>query len=129
MKTKNSLYVAFLVTMFVICLLGCRKEPSTNSVGETTNELQWRNATSKLYYVQNNMLIVNSVEDFDALIDVADEALYKQLTYLDYESYQETVVDDSLNVVDDEFLSAVLNKDFVVQIGSGYVKYILQLIC
>jgi len=115
---KRIIYVTSIILFLGIGIVGCKKELSTKVSEENEKSFRMKKTTSNLYSVHNNMLVINSVEDFDDLIDLANEKLYQQLIDLDYVAYQETVIDDSLNVIDDAFLSAVLNKDFVVQIGN-----------
>ncbi len=68
------------------------------------------------------MLVIKSVEDFDSLLSLPNEKIVKNLINLNYTSYAETIYEDSLSVIGDEFLSAALNKDLCIQIGSYIYK-------
>lgn len=68
------------------------------------------------YWVENEMLVLNSVDDFDQLIELSTEEFNQTLNDLDYVSYLESLSSDDINSIEDEFLSVALNRDQVIQI-------------
>lgn len=118
---KKLVYGSLFLALTGIGMIGCKKEifqgrnnSPTNSDYNTKSGI----GVAPLYHVSNGMLVISSVENFDSLINIADEQYYQQLINLSYTSYQETVTIDSLNSIEDQLLSAVLNSNRVVQIGN-----------
>ncbi len=117
---KKIIYLGAILASGVTLIVGCKKsviEPvGSNS---KTESIQLKNA---YYTTDSKMLIFNTVEDFDAIIENAGDDLYSELRSLDFTCYAETLDDHSPNLVEDEFLSYVLNEHFIVQIGNYIYK-------
>jgi hypothetical protein len=108
MGTTSKLIYSILIGVTI--LFGCQKEESSK-----TNQ-KLKNNSSYLFYEQSNRLVLNSVEDFDSLIDIADDDMLNSIKNRDFICYQESVSPSDSNIIDDNFLSVVLNSDQVIQI-------------
>jgi hypothetical protein len=118
---KKLIYLFFTVSIFGISIVGCKKDViQKNQINSPLSKSA--NGIIPLYEVKNNMLVISSVEVFDSIISIIDDKLIDDLKKLSYVSYIEEVKEDSLNTIEDDFLSVVLNKDQVVQIGNYIYK-------
>lgn len=112
---KNVIFGALFLALIGIGFVGCKKEisPTTKkqSVESNTNK-------SLSYRVENGMLVFNTVDDFDRLIESLTDESYGELKSLDYHSYLESINSEDENTIEDAFLSVALNKDQAIQIGN-----------
>lgn len=116
---KKLFYSVLTVTILGISMVGCKKELIENQNQQSSSVFtKSTNGTIPFYEVKNNMLVISSVEVFDSIISIVDNKLIDDIKNLNYISYIEEVRVDSLNTIEDDFLSVVLNKDQVVQIGN-----------
>lgn len=117
---KKLIYVSIIGLAVGTGFIGCKKEiyPKKNTDTLSTNSSLAKIEMASLYRVENGMIVISSVEDFDSIINIVDSKFCQDLINLNYTSYKETIKDDSLNTIEDEFLSALLNKDQSVQVGN-----------
>ena len=108
MGTTSKLIYSILIGVTI--LFGCQKEESSK-----TNQ-KLKNNSSYLFYEQSNRLVLNSVEDFDSLIDIANDDMLNSIKNRDFICYEESLSPSDSNIIDDNFLSVVLNSDQVIQI-------------
>jgi hypothetical protein len=111
-KMKKLIFGGLFLAAAGISLVGCKKQIMENYENSNTKKFMLNSE------VRNEMLVFNTVEEFDELISRAGEEEIKQIIALPFVSYWETIDDDSLNVLNDFFTAAVLNKDFLIQIGN-----------
>lgn len=110
---KKLIYGTLFLALAGIGVVGCKKEIASNN---QTNKSQGVKEKSILYRVENGMLVLNTVDDFDQLIELSTEDFNQTLKDLDYTSYIETLNANEVNTIEDGFLSVVLNRDQAVQI-------------
>lgn len=107
------MYGSLFLALVGIGIFGCKKEISSNQQKSNSQNVKEK---SILYRVENGMLVLNTVDDFDQLIELSTEDFNQTLKDLDYMSYIETLNVNEVNIIEDGFLSVVLNKNLVVQI-------------
>lgn len=113
---KKVFYGGLFLALVGIGIIGCKKEISPVITKNQTIE----NNTNKsiTYRVENGMLVFNTVDDFDRLIESLNDESYDDLKNLDYQSYSESINSEEENKIEDAFLSVALNKDQAIQIGN-----------
>jgi hypothetical protein len=109
MGTTSKFFHPILIGITIF--FGCQKDDSSSKPHQ-----QLKNSTNYLYYEQNNRLVLNSVEDFDSLIAIADSDLLNSIKNLNFISYEESLSSSDSNSIGDDFLSVVLNSNQVIQI-------------
>jgi hypothetical protein len=115
---KKVIYGGVFLALISVSVIGCKK----STVKPKEESIESQQLKTSLYRTDDKMLIFNTVPDFDAIIERAGEDLYSELKALEFMSYAETLSSEQENVLDDEFLSWVLNKDLAVQIGNYIYK-------
>lgn len=118
---KKVIYVGAFLALVGISIVGCKKEP-IQTIGAKNSSEQTLQLKSTAYRSDGKLLIFNSVADFDAIIERAGDDLYSELKALEFKAFAETISSQSENVLEDEFLSYVLNEDLAVQIGNYIYK-------
>lgn len=112
---KKLIYGSLLVGLVTNGTASCKKDAAL-SENSLTSSLDAQLKSSTLYEVGNAMLIFNTVNDFDKLIELSTDADNQILRDLSYISYTESLTSSQVNVIEDDFLSAALNKDQAIQI-------------
>lgn len=113
---KKLIYGSLFLATVGISAVGCKKQIIENNENSNTNNVKLNSE------VRNEMLVFKTVEEFDELISRAGEEEINQIIALPFISYWETIDNDTLNVLNDFFMAAVLNKDFLIQIGNYIYK-------
>lgn len=111
-------------------IVGCKKETIISNNNKTSSLIE---KDGLRFFSENGMLVFNSVEDYELSISdlTADEESYfvSTINGLNYTSYTEELANQGANAVDligDNVLSAILNKDRVVQIANYLYKVNIQ---
>lgn len=117
---RKLVYGGVLLALVGVSVIGCKK--STIKPQEENIESESQQLKTTLYRTDGKMLIFNTVRDFDATIEIADDKLHTELKGLGFPSYAETLNEGDKNLIESEFLSCVVNKDFIVQIGNYIYK-------
>jgi hypothetical protein len=110
---KKLIYGTLFLALVGIGIIGCKKEISSK---QETNNSQSVKEKSILYRVENGMLVLNTVDDFDQLIELSTDDFNQTLKDLDYISYVETLNANDVNTIEDGFLSVALNRNQTIQI-------------
>lgn len=110
---KKLIYGTLFLAMVGIGIIGCKKEFASNQQKSNSQNVKEK---SILYRIENGMLVLNTVDDFDQLIELSTEDFNQTLKDLDYTSYIETINTDDVNTIEDGFLSVLLNNNQAVQI-------------
>ncbi|MFM6994522.1 MAG: hypothetical protein ACKOWO_05320 [Sediminibacterium sp.] len=117
MKQIRTTYkLIFSTFVCAIIFTSCQKENP-----ELVTNQNLKNSSS-LYTIQNNRMVLTSVEDFDSLINISDVDMINSIRNLDYVSYDEGLSSTDSNTISDSFLSVVLNSDQVIQIKNYIYK-------
>lgn len=118
---KKVIYGGLFLALVGVGVIGCKKE-SFQTAGEKGSDTETSQLKSMAIKTDGRLLIFNTVADFDAAIERSGEDLYRQLHDLGFKSFAETIVSESDDVLEDEFLSNVLNQDLAIQIGNYIYK-------
>ncbi len=129
-KMKRVLYCGSILVLLGITIIGCKKEKQITTA--ITQESDPETSSRLLYTSNNSLLIFNTSLDYEnAITNISDERTFiNNLNSLGYTSYTEELINQGTTAIDlikDNILSAVLNKDRVVQIGQYLYKVNMQL--
>ncbi|MBC7411718.1 MAG: hypothetical protein H7331_04610 [Bacteroidia bacterium] len=129
---KNSIYAASVLALIAGVIIGCKKNTikqeteatKSTSVNNTNNQ---RTLTELNVTTANNMLVFKTSADYVNIVEnqLVDErnVFLNDVKNMDFLSYAEVVaLQPNNDVIKDEFVSQILNKDFVVQIGNYLYK-------
>ena len=111
---KKLIYGSLLLVLAAAGVTSCKKDTINEKSKSSVSSPQLRSST--LYRVGNGMLIFNTVDDFDKVIQLSTDAYNQSLRDLSYVSYAESLTSGQVNTVEDEFLSAALSRDQAIQI-------------
>lgn len=127
---KKLIFGGLFFASLGIGLVACKKANLTPSLNED------RSITEKEgnhYYSENGVLVFKTVEDYEMsvsdLTEDEEEMFVRNILLLNYTSYSEELInqgDAAVDLIEDNVLSAILNKDRVVQIANYLYKVNLQ---
>lgn len=126
---KKLVYGTLFLALVGVGFVGCKKE--NIALNDQNSIKQTKEGTR--YYAENGILVFNSVEDYETsvsdLIEEDEENFVNSILGLDYTSYTEELANQGSNATDlieDNVLSAILNKERLVQIANYVYRINLQ---
>jgi hypothetical protein len=127
---RKLIYGTLFLALVGLVIVGCEKETILSKNNKTSSLIE---KDGIRFYNENGMLVFNSLENYELSVSdlTADEEanFVYAINGLNYTSYTEEFVNQGTNAVDlieDNVLSAILNKDRVVQIANYIYKVNLQ---
>lgn len=122
---KKSIFGGLFLALVGIGMLGCKKTEVASATSNSTKPIGEKSINNAMRYsTDNRMLIFKTTEDYEAVIaeigSGGEQAFIDEVVQLNYTSYAEELASKGGSTVDliaDDVMSAILNKDGVVQIG------------
>jgi hypothetical protein len=97
---KKLIYGTAFLAIVGIGIIGCEKEIDTSQQKSNSQNVKEKTI---LYRVENGMLVLNTVDDFDQLIELSTDDFNQTLKGLDYTSYVESLNTSDINTIESKF--------------------------
>jgi hypothetical protein len=127
---KKLVFRGSFIALVGIGLIGCEKEAITQH-GKVNNSI---NKNEVNYFSNDTLLVFRTVEDYEvAITDITNEeeidfvTRIKELSYTSYSEHLENEGGQAEDLIGDNVLNTILNKDWVVQIGNYLYRVNMQL--
>lgn len=117
---RKVIYGVLFLALIGIFTVSCEKDALVPTAPKTASSFEQLDNI----YTDGKLLIFKNVEAYEAVVQMPTEAIEKEfrsrIAKMDYTSYQETkkTFKDGTDLVNDDYLAAILNEDLAVQIGA-----------